>query len=155
MPAYIPELRDAIRTLVNTTWADVAENGVELAREIARIPFEAKAAAGELPFVVLDFHGVPSGEWGISNRADVFEVTIYRVNDLSEDADELMDNLELLRTALWPDTGDAETLSVGQVIEYPQITDSPALLMNQYFLNTGKDFYAGAVIARVVVGETA
>lgn len=153
MPEYLNALRDELIELVGDTWADVVPNGLYRSRELVRIDWDKKAAAGEFPVCVIDLDAQPSSEWGMANRVDAITVRIYRVVHDAESADALIENLEALRTALWPD-GATEALTTGQVIEYPQVSDTMETTVNKYFLSTGKPFYAGCVVVQVVAGES-
>lgn len=147
MPEYLEDLRAALVTVINATWDDLT--AINHPQEMARIPWEQCA----FPLCVLDLDPVPSPEWGIGNRADLVTVTINRVIRDSESRGALLENLEALRTALWPDNG-TEPLAAGQVLDYPAVTDTMNLPVNQYFLAAGRPYYAGAVVAKILIGET-
>jgi hypothetical protein len=152
MTPYLDELRSALVSRVLFVWPEVKANGIYRSRELARIDWTQKSAS-DLPLCVLDFDPVPATEWGLTPRADTVTVSIYRVVGDSESSATLLEKLEQLRLALWPDDG-SNPLAYGQVLEYPAVSDSMDLPVNRYFLMTAKPCYAGAVVARVLMGET-
>lgn len=153
MPAYLNGLRDEILGLVGSVWTDAEPNGIYRSRELALLDFDAKAQAGELPLALVDLAPTPSGDWGLANRVDAVQVTIYYVCTDATSPDALIEKLEALRTALWPDNS-SEALTMGQVMEYPAISDSISLEVNRYLLARQLPYYCGAVVAPVVVGVT-
>lgn len=154
MPSYLNSLRDEILALTGSTWTEARANGVYRSRELAFLDFDEKARAGELPLALVDLAPAPSGEWGLANRVDAVQVTVYYVCTDATSPDQLIEKLETLRTALWPDDSSG-ALTAGQVIEYPAVSDSISLEVNRYLLNRQLPYFCGAVVAQVVAGETA
>lgn len=152
MPQYQNDVRSALVAVVNSVWTDVRVNGIYRAQELARIPWETKASANQLPICVIDLEPTPTLDYGMANRSDTITATIYRIVKDSEDHPSLMLKLEALRTALWPDS-NFNPLNEGQVMEYPTLSDSMNLAVNDYFLKTAKPYWAGAVIVQVQAGE--
>lgn len=148
MPSYYADLFAAVREAVVAVWPETAASGVYQGVEIGQIPFERKAEDDELPFAIVDFDLVESGEWGIQNAVDDGLVTIYRVASRDDDLDSLVEELEALRTRLY-----SVALAEGQVRDYPSLSFGAGLPLNQFFLVTQRPFWAGAVRARVIVGE--
>lgn len=154
MPQYHADFWSALVEVIGDTWPEVKPNGIYRAREMARIDWEKQVKQRGFPLCVVDMAPLPSSEWGVANRAEEFTVTFYRIvgpND-ADDAIALTEALEAFRSVLWPDD-QSNPLARGQVIEYPAISDSMTLPANALFLRSTIPCYAGAVIARMVVGE--
>ena len=153
MPSYLNTFRNALITLIGTSWPEVIDNGIYRTRDLARLDFDQKAGADALPLCVLDLDATPAQDYGLVTRTDRIMARVYYVTDDSTAADGLITKLETLRTALWPANGGTNPLSSGQVVEYPQITDSADLPVNRYFLSRGFHYYTGAVFAQCIAGE--
>lgn len=144
-------LINAVRARVAAAWPEVAANGIYHGAQLAAIPFDQKAEAGQLPLAVLDFDLRDSGEWGGDNRVKEGTVTVYYVvaaGTVIHLEDDLLPRLEALRAALW-----TSGLSYGQVLDDPTLAWGMALAPNTYFLMNARPFMAGAVSARIVAGE--
>lgn len=154
MPSPVP-LVTALRSLVGTAWPEVKPNGILRGREFVTIPWPQRAEAGQVPAAVIDIDPQPDrGRFGITNRTDLVAVRIYRVVGDSEDADELLDKLQVLRLTLYPNDESNALGMAGQVLGYPLVSDSMELPPNRYFLATQQPFYAGMVACEVIRGDT-
>lgn len=150
MPQYLNTLFTQLVALVNTTWTDVATGGVYRFQEFARIPFDQKAPS--LPCVVIDTSPIPWPERPLVARADLVQVTISRVIRDVESYATLITKCEDLRTTLHPDNPATRPLAAAQIFDWPRISDSPSLPVNDYILRTAKPCYVGTVIVQIVIG---
>lgn len=144
--AYFADLLTGLRAGIATAWPEVKAAGIYEARQLATIPWEDKA--GSLPLAVIDLD-LGESEWPAAVEGDAGTATIYYVCGTSVTADALWAKLEALRAQIGPDGTD---LTAGQVLG-TRLTCSLNLPVNQYFLNTGKPFYAGALVARLIIHE--
>lgn len=152
MANFHNNVRAGVRKRVSQVWTDCVTGGIYTSTmRFARVLFEDKVAS--LPVAVVEFNLLPdtSGRWCGDAIVDEGEVTIYRIVNDSEDEEELLEKLELMRRALI-DT-DPFYIQAAQVIDQPQISDSMQLPINQFLLTTQRPFVAGAVIARIVAGD--
>lgn len=145
MPEYLEDLRTGIITVINATWPDLT--AIDHPQELARIPWERAT----FPRCVLDLNPVPYHQGARTAREDLVTTTISRVMKDNETRAELLEHLESLRLAFWPDNR-SHPVTDAQVMEYPQVTDSMALPVNSFFLNSGRPYYCGAVIVKIRAG---
>lgn len=150
MPQYQNTLFTQLVTLVNSTWGDVAAGGVYRARELLRRSLDQKALA--LPCVAIDLDPLPWEGRPVNTRGDLNRVWIYRLTDDGETPETLIEKLEAMRTALYPDNPSTRPLASAQVMEWPRISDSPRLPLNDQLVTSAKPFYLGAVIADILIG---
>jgi hypothetical protein len=144
---------DDVRAAVGAACTETKANGIYFGLQIGRVPLERKAAAGQLPLVILDWSPREGTEWSIDGQIDDGDFYIYFVTDDSDaDADtvpELIAKAEAVRDRLY---GTGLTVGTAQVIGYPRVSASHTLPLNQYFLLTGRPFHCVACIARVIAG---
>jgi hypothetical protein len=147
--AYLVSVIQALTSAIGAAWPECKANGVYHVLQAARLTLDLKVENGALPFAVIDWDLGPAAEWGLVNRVDDGEVVLYRVADDSEGLDTLVRKLEALREVLWN-----TDISPGQIVEWPAVSFSLDLPLNDYFLRTQRPFSCGAVVCRLVVGET-
>lgn len=143
-------LIDALITSIGAAWPEVkSPQGIYLSLQMARVDWDAKASAGQLPVAVIDIDLEPTADYGVANRYDTGPVGIYYVAREMEPKP-LLVKLRALRDSLWP---GGLSPAVAQVLARPAVSFSASLPVTAYFLNTQKPFVCGAVIARILVGE--
>lgn len=153
MPTYYASLFDTVRDVIGSAWPDVPANGIYDAIALATVPFKEKATSGALPLAMVDYRLESSGELGVVNRVDEGILSIYFIAKNTTRVTDLTTRLETLRNLLWPDV-PTDPLSPGQVMEYPSVSWSMDLALNDYFLRTMQPVWAGVVMARIAVGYT-
>lgn len=147
---FYADMHAAWREVIGLAWPEVPANGIYHSKELARIPFQEKAAAGELPFAVIDYDLDPTGQLGVSNRSERGLVTVTRVFREDDDWDGQMEQAEILRNTIKPDD-HSNPFAVGQVFGNPKITGSVNSTVNLFLLSTMRPFYSVAVISDYVV----
>jgi hypothetical protein len=143
------DLISALRAKIGTVWSSEKANGIFHAFQLATIPFERLAEAGNLPVAIMDIDLNPSQEWGADNDVEQGAVSIYYVANDATTPEQIVAKLEALREELW-DNG----LATGSLQEFPAVKFSMDLPVNQYFLMNQRPFYAGAVILDLIYGNT-
>lgn len=149
---YLTPFRKELITLAGTVWPAVKPNGVYRTRDILKKDFAKKINAAQLPLLVLDLDPRPWEEGPLTVRADLVTTSIYLVVGDDVTGDELVQELEAMRSALYPDDR-SEPLETGQVMQYPRISDSIELPVNSFFLRQGWTCYAGVVMTSILTGE--
>lgn len=142
-------LRDELIELIGTTWPEVKAHGIYRTREIVRRDFEKKT----LPLVVLDMEVGAWDEGPQDALTDEVQYTISYVAGDDTDGDDLVDKLTALRSALWVPGDASPTLTAGQVMEKPSLSDSPDTVVNRYFLMRAWPIYSGMLTVRILNGE--
>jgi hypothetical protein len=148
---YYSEWRAHLRAEVGAAWPEVVGNGIYDALELLLIPFERKAGTApiKLPLCVLDIDRRADPSWGAGATHEAFDTAIYRVMKNDDDLDAAEERLIVLQRRLY-----TVRMPLGFLTAWPGTSFSMRLPLNQYFLSTGKPFWAGAVVARYVLGET-
>jgi hypothetical protein len=148
MPTYYAPLMAALREAIGAAWPDVVANGIFRPQEFALLALQDRV--GDLPAAVVDVELRPSAEWGRTNDVEDGEIVIYRIENLDPAGfEDLEETLQLLQTRLRD-----VALDMGQVIGLPRISTSMTLPLNDYFFQNKRPYWAGAVIPRVIVGQT-
>jgi len=143
------DLQAALRDAIKTVWPEVTDGGIWAGYDFARNVFERLAQAGDLPVAVFDLELRSSEDWGAGNDVEEGPVYIYYICDTSISGDDFIAKLEAMRAHIW-DNG----LSEGQVNQFPSISYSMFLSMNDYFISKQRQFRAGAVILQLIAGVT-
>ena len=149
--AYYADFRAALRAEIGAAWPEVVGHTIYDAIELLAIPFERKAGGGtpELPLCVLDIDRRADPTWGADATHEAWDVAIYRVMKNDDDLTAAEEALTVLQRRLYNNP-----LPLGFLTAWPGTSFSMRLPLNQYFLSTGKPFWAGAVLPRYVLGET-
>lgn len=151
MASYHVSLFTALRTVIGNTWTDVKANGIWHTTEFVQQDFEDWARNSRLPIALYEWELMPA-EWGAGNHSEQGEVLIHRVQGDSESLETLVERLETMRTALFPDNG-SNPLTNGQIMDYPRITYSMNDPLNRFFRNQMRPYMAGTVVCSVIMGD--
>lgn len=153
----IAEARQAVYTLVESTWSDITNIiAEEDANRFAWLKAISENVAGwTIPFAVVSFgRASESQDWGICNKVYEVPLTLTLVNTSSMNAkaqdDYFGGKLEAMAIALRAYTGDAF-----QVYGLPSTDDSPMSEANKILVAGGLHYISGQVDARLIVGEGA
>jgi hypothetical protein len=145
--------RTAMRTAIGTVWADVLPGGGgggiwPLAR-IERVSFEGIT----VPFASIDY-GAAGGseEWsGVTRQAYLITPTICYVFAIDTSTD--YEEVAAAKAEAMEDYLLATGLTTGQVIDVVAQDVTPDDPLLALILEKAKPYYAGAVVAEIVVGE--
>lgn len=147
---YTP-FHDALRSAIGTVWTDVPAKGIYLDVQLMRVPWEAKVAAGGLPLAFVEYVLRPDPRWGLANRSESGQVTVYYLcaDSTLVESGVLGTKLEALRAQIR--SGDLGANA--QVLTNPTCSVSAGLPPNQYFGQSDRPYWAGAVSFEVLIGE--
>jgi hypothetical protein len=147
---YTP-FHDALRSAIATAWPEVVANGVYLDVQLAHIPFEKKAEAGQLPLAYIEYNLRADLQWGLANRAETGPCSVYYIckDSTLVESGVLGTKLEALRAQIV----NSDLGAVAQVLTNPSCSVSANLPPNRYFANAQRPYWAGAVTFTVLIGE--
>lgn len=140
---------DGLRAAAAAVWTDTPTAGIWTAARIERIPLEEI----DVPFsVIVRSPARETDEYGITNQSYLLDVTWYYVFQIDQVSD--YEETAAAKAEALEDYLLVNDPAGGQVIRITQQDVTPDDPVMMLFLDKAKPFYAGAVTAQVLVGET-
>lgn len=146
----------ALRTAIGAAWPDVLPGagggGIWEVDQVGRLDFETILAGG-MPFAIMEWAPIASGEWGVPNQVYETSLALSYVCRFSaaQGLTQVRTRLETLQDYLTT-TGVGTVATVLEVTGFDWSAGHPA---NQLFLQANLPYVAGSLTAALVAGETA